>query len=295
MPFDKQVVEELEPLLPAGDGGVRRDILLICRLDRRSGLVHLAGNLREQLLVHLPVAAEIHHPPEAQKTGRDPDQEQHRRGPERQNKSHRGRHIGQGQQERCQEPGYLLEVVLVADVAVFFIVTQRIGGHRHFHACDAERDQQAQPQGNAPVHAEQYGERQEPHHNFQQRVAVVGQGVGPGIHPQEDHGVVLIPGGVEDTGVHVRADQRQEKQDVQETKPRRCPLIEESHTADHGEEVQELPQKDGYDLPQHREDVGEDLQPTHPIEGLRQHLFQKRDLLERVKDAVDPVCIFQGE
>ena len=30
----------------------------------------------------------------------------------------------------------------------------------------------------------------------------------------------------------------------------------------HGEEVEELPQEDGHDLPQHRDDVGKDLQPT---------------------------------
>ena len=178
---------------------------------------------------------------------------------------------------------------------MLFIVPQRIGGHRHFHASDAERDQQAQPQGNAPVHAKQDSEGQKSHHNFQQCVAVVDQGVGPGIHPQEDHGVVLVPGGVEDASVHVRADQRQEKQDVQETEARRRPLVEEPHAADHGEEVQDLPQKDGNDLPQHREDIGEDLQPTHFIKCRRQRLFQKRDLLEGVEDAVDPVCIFQGE
>ena len=116
----------LKALLPAGDGGVRGDVLLIGRLDRRSGLVHLAGDLGEQLLVHLPVVAEGHHLPKAQKPCGDPDQEQGRRGPERQDESHGGRHIGQGQQERCQQPGYLLEVVLVADIAVLLIVPQGV-------------------------------------------------------------------------------------------------------------------------------------------------------------------------
>ena len=138
-------------------------------------------------------------------------------------------------------------------------------------------------------------EGQEPHHDLPQRVAVVRQGVGPGIHPQKDHGVVLVPGGVEEAGVHIRADQRQEQQDVQEPEARRRPLVEEPHAADHGEEVEELPQEDGHDLPQHREDVGEDLQPPHLIKPVGQHPFQKGDLLEGVQDAVDPVCIFQGE
>ena len=96
----------------------------------------------------------------------------------------------------------------------------------------------------------------------------------------------------------VRAEesvQVQEQQDVQEPEARRRPLVEEPHAADHGEDVEELPQEDGHDLPQHREDVGEDLQPPHLIKPVGQHPFQKGDLLEGVQDAVDPVCIFQGE
>ena len=295
VPFDEQVVEELKALLSAGDGRVGGDVLLIGRLDRRSGLVHLARDLGQQLLVHLPVVAEGQHPPKAQEPQRDPDQEQRRRGPEGQDEAHGGRHIGQGQQERRQQPGYLLEVILIADIAVLLIVPQGVGGHRHLHAGDADRDQQAQPQRHAPVQAKEDGEGQEPHHDLPQGVAVVYQGVGPGVHPQKDHGVVLVPGGVEEAGVHIRADQRQEQQDVQEPEARRRPLVEEPHAADHGEEVEELPQEDGHDLPQHREDVGEDLQPPHLIKPVGQHPFQKGDLLEGVQDAVDPVCIFQGE
>ena len=178
---------------------------------------------------------------------------------------------------------------------MLLIVPQGVGSHRHLHAGDAEGDQQAQPQRHAPVQTKEDGERQKPHHDLPQRVAVVRQGVGPGIHPQKDHGVVLVPGGIEEAGVHIRADQRQEQQDVQEPEARRRPLVEEPHAADQGEEVEELPQEDGHDLPQHREDVGEDLQPPHLIKPVGQHPFQKGDLLEGVQDAVDPVCIFQGE
>ena len=35
------------------------------------------------------------------------------------------------------------------------------------------------------------------------------------LHPHKDHGVILVPGGVKEAGIHVRANQRQKQQDMQ--------------------------------------------------------------------------------
>ena len=158
VPFDKQVVEILKALLLAGDGCVGGDFLLFRRLNRRSGFIHLARDRDKQFLIHLPVEAEGHHSPKAQKAGWNPDQEQRCRSPERQDKSHGGRHIGKRQQERRQQPGYLLQVVLVTDIAVLLIVPQGVGSYRDLHTDHTERDQQTQPQRGAAVQAEQYSD-----------------------------------------------------------------------------------------------------------------------------------------
>ena len=98
---------------------------------------------------------------------------------------------------------------------MLLIVPQRPGGRGQLGPRHAEGNQQAQPQGNLPLQPEQEEAGQKARHGLCQFISEVDQSVGPGVHPQEDHGIVLVPGGVKEAGIHVRAHQGQKKQDMQ--------------------------------------------------------------------------------
>ena len=144
-----------------------------------------------------------------------------------------------------------MQFAVIAYKAVFLVIPQREDISRCLCSRHAQGDQQAQPQGDAPVQPIQKGERQKPHHGLEQCIAVVDQRVGPGVHPQEDHGVILVPGRVKEIGVHVGANQGQKEQNVQKCQVGGCLLIEDSHAADHGQEIEELKKKDGDQFPEH--------------------------------------------
>ena len=168
-------------------------------------------------------------------------------------------------------------------------------GYRQFGPRHAEGDQQAQPQRHSLHLSPQEHTGQEAHHSLRQIVAEVHQGVGPGVHPQKDHGIVLVPGGVEEVRVHVRAHQGQKQQDVQKGLPGRHHGMKIPRCQDHQEEVKELEKKDGDKFPENRQHIGKDLEAFHLINGGGQQMLHQRDLPDGVEDAVDPVSIFQGK
>ena len=71
--------------------------------------------------------------------------------------------------------------------------------------------------------------------------------------------------------------------------------IEQPCAADHEKKVEELEQENGDELPEHRQDIGEDLESPDLIQRGGEEALQQGDLLEGVENAVDPVGVFQGK
>ena len=80
---------------------------------------------------------------------------------------------------------------------------------------------------------------------------------------------------------------------MQEKQLRRRVLIEQSQTADQGQEVDHLKKKNGYDFPDHRQDIGKDLETSDLIKGGREETAQEWDLFEGVQNTIDPIGVLQ--
>ena len=295
MALDEQVVQVFEALAAAGDARVRGDGLGRGAPGRGLGRVHLLQGLGEHLLHHLAVVGKARDAPQAQRAREDAQQHDARRDRQRQHPAQRRGHIGRKEQHAADAPADPAQLVLVGRVAPALVIPEGGGRNRQLAPRDKEGQEQAQPDRRARQQAEQQRKGQKAHHDLDQAVEVVRQRVGPGVHAQQDHGVVLIPRGVEQVGVQKRAQERQEDQDVRKGRLRGRLLVEDADPDDHRQKVQELAEEERPDLPQHGQDLAEDLQPRAGVEGVGQQALEQRDLLDRVKDGVDAVGVLQGK
>ena len=76
VPLDKQLVEALKAIFPAGDGGVCGDGFFTGSLGSLFHGVHLVDHLGEKFLVDLPIIPERDHTSKAHKAYWDPDEKQ---------------------------------------------------------------------------------------------------------------------------------------------------------------------------------------------------------------------------
>ena len=185
------------------------------------------------------------------------------------------------------------QLVLIVHVAALFVAAQLERRNRHLDARNRERQQQAEPQRHAAAKAEQHRKRQEADDDLQHRVAVIDERVRARVHAHENHRVVFVARRVEQTRVHVGADGGQEQQDMQERAARRRVFVQQADAEHHRQKIDQLAEENRNDLPQHRENVGEELERRHAVQLFRQQAPDERNLLDRIQDAVDAVCIAQ--
>ena len=159
----------------------------------------------------------------------------------------------------------------------------------------AEGKGQTEPDRHPHHPAKEQGEGQKAHNALEQAVAVVDQGVLPGVHPHQDDGVVLVPGGVEQVGVDKHADDGEQQQDVEIQVLRHRRVIQRGGPPDHGGQIEQLEAEGGHNLPQDGQHVGEDFQPPDLVQQIRQQPLDQGNLLQGIEDAVDPVGVLQGE
>ena len=123
--------------------------------------------------------------------------------------------------------------------------------------------------------------RQEAHGGFQQIVPIRRQGVTPGVHPQEDHGVIGVPAAIQQIVVENTADQRQKHQQMAVQLRRQLPMDQQQGSGEKHRHIQELSQQYAENLPQDGQ---------HQPQGLGKAVFigqvQKP---QPVQNAVDPI------
>lgn len=123
--------------------------------------------------------------------------------------------------------------------------------------------------------------RQEAHGGFQQIVPIRRQGVTPGVHPQEDHGVIGVLTAIQQIVVENTADQRQKHQQMAVQLRRQLPMDQQQGSGEKHRHIQELSQ-------QHTENLPQDGQ--HQPQGLGKAVFiGQAQKPQPVQNAVDPI------
>ena len=190
----------------------------------------------------------------------------------------------------------LSQHVLVGIGSFFFIAEQTEGRRQRLDARRSRSHEKALPQ-RKPHKVPEYGKQhQKPQKQLEHLIAVLGQGVLPGVHPKKDDGVIFIPGGIKKISVYKGAHEGQDQIDVEHGPSRVGPLINAaSRRCEDQRQINRLSKKHRQKLPQGGEDAGENLEAPGLIEAVRQKLLDQRNLPEAVQDAVDPVGIFDPE
>ena len=234
-----------------------------------------------------------HDLPHRKRAERDKEQKQRRGNRRRQREAECRRQIRRSEHHARKHPQVRPQFILVVDVAAFLIAAQLQRRNRQLRARDAERQQQAEPKRHAAHEAENHRERQKADDDLQHRVAVIDERVHPRVHAHEDHRVILIARRVEKARVHIGADGGQEQKDVQKRAARRGLLVQQAGAEHHRQKIDQLAKEHRAHLPQHGEDIREDLEIPHAVQLFRQRAADERKLLDRVQNAVDAVCIPQ--
>ena len=293
--LDKQLVQIGESPAVAGDRTIRGNGLFRILFRRLRGGVHLLKKLPEQFLIDFPIRAERQQLPHAQRAGKHKRQ-QNGSGNSRRQRSADGRQpIRGGQKQRRQQPRAFVERILVIRPSALLIRAQRQSRRRQLAAHNRKGQHKAQPERNAVRQPEEKRKRQKADDHLHQRIRIIDQRIGTRVHPHQNHRIVFVPRRIEQAGVHKSADDRKAKQDMQEHRPPRRVLVQHPDAGDHRQHIQKLAEESRKQFPHGGQQAGEALQAPRTVKRLRQKPTQKRNLLERIQNAVDPICVFQSE
>ena len=255
----------------------------------------LVHGLRQKLLVHAAEFPESQKLSQRQQPGQNTGGKDHSGSLPWQKDPEGGQRVGSGKQQSADDPGKLAELVFVVCDSSALIVGQRDPNHHQLTARHKERKQQADPQRKPGGKAKGQGSGQHSHKHLEKRVSVIGEGIIARIHPKKNDGIVFVARWVEQIGIDERAENGKRNENVQEKRfvGQRFPNRAGQH--DHQRKIEELPGKNGENLPDSGQDVRKDFKSLHTVQRIGQQFANQRDLLDGVQNGVDAIGVFEGE
>ena len=170
---------------------------------------------------------------------------------------------------------------------------QRVCRHNHLASRRKERCKRTKPQRRAGQTAQHYHGCELAHKIFRHIIGVVGKSIGPGVHAHQNDGVILFLCRVEKEGVAERTEQCQKEVNLRKGFGQHPALLQDWGQEQKAEHIEKFKQKNGKKLIERGKHIGENFQPAHTVERVGQQPLEKRDLLERVQNSVDTICVFQ--
>ena len=294
MALHEQLVEIGITRLMAGLAQVGFDLLLIGLHGHLGGVhgVHGKGVGRQERAVDRTVSREAEDVNQRESPGNHHRRRQRPENHAVHRPAQRRQSVRRDQRQSHSRPHHRRGEVIASYPLPIPTGTQQKRRVQQLHPTDEKGHQQAGKDGHPAEQAEQEGEGQEAHRRLEQKIQVVGKGIRPGIHPHEEHGVILILGGVENVGVQQPAGKGEEKEDVNEG-IRRGAFHPSGRQKNHQQQIQRLAQKKRADFQQDTDHVGKDLQARAGIKGIGQQPLDQGDRLERIKDAVGLIGVPQ--